>query len=815
MQIFKRAFSATSLLLLFIAGLAGRATAQEKSPVIRGTVQDSAQGKPLPFATVGLYRLNNLEKPVRNVFADNKGRFQFNKADTGQFVLFASNAGFAEKQSAPFTVDKNTDVIEVPVLSLSTASQSLAAVTVSARRPLIEQSDEKLTYNAEADASVEGQTATDVLRKTPFLTVDGDGNVQLNGQSNFRVLLNGKETAMFSRNLKDALQSFPANLIKKVEVITSPSSKYDGEGVGGIINIITKKKVMGYNGSVGVSRNFQLQRTNANMNMNFKYGKFGFTGYYGLGAADGLKFRNASETESFNPIAFYKRTSRGERTINNFFNYGNLELSFDIDSLNTLSAYANLNGGHNRNTSVREFGIIKPDLSDTLLSTYYDNNRFEWPSFNWGMDYIRKFRKPEQELTFKMFHETGTDDGLQESNQFNHDHTRYIINDNSSGNRQSTWQADYIHPLKNNMKVEGGLKAILREASADYQSWLRYNLNDKFRLDNTNSDNFSYHQNVYSAYASFRFAVKKYNFRVGSRVEHTVVNGDFVKSNSKVEQDYTTLLPTAFVSRKFGTVHTLSLSYNKRLSRPFIWDLNPFVNNTDSFNLSFGNPNLAPEIYHAFELAYTAVKGKTNINIRLTETFSRTQITRFYTFDDQSGITTWTSDNIGSSSSTGLSGNLTTNFTSKWRINTNLGLRYDFIKNRKNPDQRNSGFGGWANGNTSYEFNKKFTLSANGNMWLSPVQIQGRFSNNYWYSVGGTYKFMKQKMSLSFNFANWFEKDFTWRNEFRDENFRTVSYTYAPARSLNVSLRWNFGKLTENVSRKRGVSNDDLKGRSE
>ncbi|HYC27415.1 MAG TPA: outer membrane beta-barrel protein, partial [Chitinophagaceae bacterium] len=756
-----------------------------------------------------------LEKPLRTVFTDNKGQFQFTKADTGRFVVFASNAGFAEKQSAPFLVDKDTKVIEVPVLLLAISTESLASVTVSARRPLIEQSDEKLTYNAEADASVEGQTATDVLRKTPFLTVDGDGNVQLNGQSNFKVLLNGKETAMFTRNLKDALQSFPANLIKKVEVITSPSSKYDGEGVGGIINIITKKKVMGYNGSVGISRNLQLQRTNANMNMNFKYGKFGFTGYYGLGTTDGLKFRNASETESFNPIAFYKRSSSGDRTIKNFFNYGNLELSLDIDSLNTLSAYANLNGGSNRNEFIRQFDVIKPDKSDTLRSIYYDNNRFQWPSFNWGMDYIRKFRKPEQELTFKMFHENGTDDGLQESNQFNPDYNRFVVNDNNSGNRQSTWQADYIHPLKNNMKLEVGLKAIMREATANYESRLRYDESHDYQPDTANSDNFSYHQDVYSGYATYRFAIKKYSFRLGSRVERTVVNGDFVKSNSKVQQDYTTFLPTFFVSRKFGATNTLSLSYNKRLSRPYIWDLNPFVNNTDSFNVSFGNPHLAPEIYHAFELAYTAVKGKTNINIRLTETMSNTQITRFYTFDDPTGITTWTSDNIGSSSSTGLSGNITANLTSKWRVNSNLGLRYDFIKNRRNPAQRNSGFGGWANMNTSYEFSKQFNISANGNMWMSPVQIQGRYSNNYWYSVGGTYKVLKQKLSLSFNFANWFEKDFTWRNEFTDANFRTISHTYAPARSLNVSLRWNFGKLTDNVSRKRGVSNDDLRGRSE
>ena len=794
-------FTATSLL------------AQQKAVTIKGIVQDSLKTKPLPFATVGLYKSNNLQKPVRNVFTDSKGRFEFSKVDTGRYVIIASNTGFRENQSTTIEVSGELPVVETMPLALVPAAQNLATVTVSARIPLIEQTDEKLTYNAEADISVAGQNAIDVLRKTPFLSVDGDGNVQLNGQNNFKVLLDGKETAMFTRNLKDALQSFPANLIKKVEVITSPSSKYDGEGVGGIINIITKKKVMGYNGNLSISRN-TLGNSNGNANINFKYGKIGFSGYYGLNFINGLTMRNASETESFNPVAFYKRVSTGERTIKNFYNYGNAELSWDMDSLSTISIYANLNGGNFSNRMQRTFDVISADRTDTARSTFFDNSDFSFPVINWGLDYIRKFKRDaDQELTAKMYNEYNRDNNLSESDQYHPYSSRYIINDNIANNRQTTLQLDYVHPFKNKSKLEAGLKTILRRASANYESRVRYNELEKYEVDSTNSDNFKYDQNVYSFYLTYRFAIKKYNFRIGSRLEQTIVEGDFIKSNTEVRQDYLTLMPSFFVSRKFNKIHTLSLSYNKRLTRPYIWDLNPFINNTDSLNLYFGNPGLDPELYHALEFAYTVFKGKTNINIRLTESFSNTQIARYSSFDDQTGITSWTSDNIGSYYSTGLSGNISFSPSTKWRINSNLGIRYDFVKNTRNPAQKNQGLGGYGSVNTNFDFTKKFSASISGYMGRGPVQLQGRYGYNYNYGLGAQYKFFKNKLTLTVNAYNFFEKEQVWRSYFRDANFQTQQWNYRPARSVNVGLRWTFGKLTENVSRKRGVSNDDLKAR--
>lgn len=191
-------------LCLICCGLAMPAIAQQKQATIKGVVQDSVQNKTLPFATVGLYHVSNQQKPLRNIFTDSKGRFEFTKVDTGQYILFATNSGFEEKSSLPVSVTGDVATIEIPALQLTPASKDLAPVTVSARRPLIEQTEDKLIYNTEADPSNTGQMATDILRKTPFITVDGDGNVQLNGQTNFKVLLNGKETAMFTKNVKGA-----------------------------------------------------------------------------------------------------------------------------------------------------------------------------------------------------------------------------------------------------------------------------------------------------------------------------------------------------------------------------------------------------------------------------------------------------------------------------------------------------------------------------------------------------------------------------------------------------------------------------------
>jgi outer membrane receptor protein involved in Fe transport len=779
---------------------------------ISGSLQDSADKKPVGWATVGLYKSSDTQKPLQNIFSSGKGRFEFAGTDTGNYKVIVTYTGYLEKEIAVRVDTGKTLVLETILLSPAPKSLGNVVVTAVARKPLLEQNDEKMIYNTEADPSVEGLTAIDVFRKTPFLSVDGEDNVQMNGQSNFKVLLNGKETAMFSKNLKEALKSFPANLIKKIEVITNPSSKYDGEGVGGVINIITRKKVMGYNGNAGMSYN-SLDNYNGSINMNVKYGKWGFTGYYGMGGNRRTPDANLyGEIESLNPVAFYKRLSTGNNHGSYFYNYGNVELSWDIDSLNTMSAYADVNGGIGTTITNQRYDVVLPNLIDTVTSFIYNDRGYKYPGLNYGLDYIRKFKgNEEKELSFKVYYENSKDDAYGVGEQYNPGYTRYVLNDNNSINKQLTLQSDFVLPMKKDQKLELGVKAILRKAISDYTSYYRYDIAKEYQTDETNSNYFNYHQDVLSAYTTYRFKWKEISFKIGGRIEHTGVDGNFVKTATRVEQGYYTFLPNVYLSRKFKKIHTLSLSYGKRLRRPYIWDLNPFVYNTDSLNINYGNPDLGPDIIHTIELGYAVFKGNTNINIRLGQNFSNRQIVWYNLFNDVTGVNASTVQNAGIAKATSLSVSLSTKFTKKWSVNINASLRYTFLSNRFRPEQKNEGLSGYFSITSSYQLTKKWTASATLNCYRSDVQLQGHYGQGIYHSFGTNYKLFKDKLTVGLNGSNALQKFNRWSSEFSDDNFYRRDTRKNLLRAINLSLRWNFGKLSENVSRKRGVTNDDIR----
>src|SRR5687767_11594370 len=287
--------------------------AQSTQFKITGTVTDSTK-KPTSYVTISLYKQQQLQAALKTTFTNETGKFQFNKVDTGSYTIIYSHTGFKEVQKDFVVADKDLVLDEV---SLTRAPADLQGVTVTARKPLIEQTDDKIIYNVENDPTAKTETAIDILRKTPFVSVDGDDNVQVNGQSNFKVLLNGRETAMFAQNVKEALKGFPGALITKIEVITTPSAKYDGEGVGGVINIITKKKVAGYNGSLNLYYS-STRWKNINTNLSAKFGKLGISLNYGAGGGNNQKGSTFSQTIPHNPSFFSMRTLQGTRVNSNF-----------------------------------------------------------------------------------------------------------------------------------------------------------------------------------------------------------------------------------------------------------------------------------------------------------------------------------------------------------------------------------------------------------------------------------------------------------------------------------------------------------------
>lgn len=794
--------------LVFILCLSVVFYGQSKKSNLTGVVKDSLK-QPLVFATITLSRVSQPKVSIRNTYSNDKGNFRFNNIDTGNYFVDVNHLGYVTKQEKiKITGELQAEMGEILLMP---KSYSLKEVKVETRKPLIEQENDKVIFNVENDPMAKTETAIDILRKTPFVAVDGDDNVQVNGQTNFMVLLNGKETAMFTRNVKEALRGFPGALITKIEVITSPSAKYDAEGVGGIINIVTRKKTKGYNGSVSVNYN-TIKRYNHSVNFSAKLGKWGFNISHFLNSGGHINGKAIFVTTPHIQSVYKRRTEDGNTTRSNFGTNQNIELAYEADSLNTISIYGGLGKFKGDYTSddihTTEFSSMPP----SLVKAYFQTN-WDYPQHSIGIDFIRKFRnKKEKEFSIRLNNEYGSDESTLLSWMDIVSGQRNVLNTNNNPSNQYTIQSDYILPSKNG-RLETGGKIVLRRTNSDFRSLIKYNPADNYQEVPGNNDYFKYEQDVYSTYGTYSFKVKKINYRFGLRVEHTRVNGDFISSNTKIQQPYTTILPNVLITSKLTKTYTLVISYNKRLQRPYIWNLNPFINNTDSLNISYGNPNLDAQMFHVISLQNRFQKKSTFFGVTLTGRYSGNSIVSYDTFDNIKGITSNTSDNIGKDIQFTLNSTINTKFTPEWNFSLNMNFTYNHIKNKKTPAQVNEGIGGNGNLNTSYIFTKKFSMSGNTGFWRGPVTFQSKRKANVWYSIGVIYKLFKEKMTASISVENFFQKNIESRRTITDAYFSKIETFLWPGRTVRVGLNYNFGKLREGVSKKKGVNNDDLMGK--
>ena len=773
---------------------------------LSGSVSDST--KPLALVTVRLVKKNN-NALLQTTFSKDDGSYQLNRPDTGNYVLSFTHTGFAEKR-IPILISAGQGDIRIDPVQLSRSSGVLKEVTVTSQRPLIEQSDDKIVFNAEDDPATKTETAIDILRRTPFITVDGEDNIKVNGKSNFKVLLNGRETSMFARNVKEALRGFPGALISKIEVITSPSAKYDGEGIGGLINIITKKKVVGYNGTLSSFNRTSDKLSAYSVNGNAKVGKVGLSVFLHSGYSLPVSQYNISTTIPATQSIYTRRTLEGNQRPSQTWSFGNAELSWDIDTLNTISLYTNIDSWSSKTVSDQTITTDFASAASTE-SFYHLNNKSKNPGINIGSDYIKHFKKnKEREFSLRFLSEFGKNDSKLNSFQDNPGTDRYLINNSYAKNNQYTIQADNSIPINKTSKFEGGLKAIMRRASSDFQSLVKYDGSENYKVNPSNTDYFKYTQNVLSLYSMYSLKFKKSTLRLGVRVEYTDVDGNFISANTRVKNSYATLLPNIQLTNRATKVTTLVFGYTKRLQRPYIWDLNPFVFNNDSLNISYGNPDLGPQTVHALNAQVRFAKGNTFAGINIEGSYSGNKILQYSSFDPQTGITKTTSLNIGKEVQSSLNLNFNTKITQKWSVSSNGSFRYATVTNNSNKSQSNSGIGCYFYLSTNYKFNTKFTISSFLGLWRDPQTIQTTYPFTTWHNVAFNYKIFKNKINISLRAVNYFEKNHDYKTITKDQNFYSTNINRQPRRAAVLALTWNFGKLTENVSKKKGVNNDDI-----
>ena len=637
---------------------------------ITGVVVDQTTNEPVSYASVVIKKG---EKQINGTITGDDGTFKIQDVPVDTYEVLISFVGYETITQSVEMTEKNPDV-DMGNINISGGLTELDEVVIEGEKELVETKIDKIVYNAENDVANKGGDASEVLRRAPLLNVDAEGNVSLRGSQNVQILINGKPSTMFASNPGDALKSIPADNIKNVEVITNPSAKYDGEGTAGIVNIITKKSTPeGFSGNVNASVGNLSNR--GVLSINAGRGRFGFS-------SSGSVFYSPEREGSFD--YFRQDVINGDlRTLRE----NGPNFSDRLGFFGTASAYYDFNAYHSLSTSFRlrgfssdrenvvngSFDYPAQGIAQRYQRTTSTDNLFS--GYEWSLDYIYKFPDSkgqelsasykvdgniqDQEYLIRQADTEGSDASLFQDER----------NINDGDNVENTIQLDYVHPFSDKLKLEIGAKSILRDVTSDFAyDTLVLSIND-YNTDQSRSDIFYYNQDVYAGYVSSTIQLgSKYGLIAGVRYERTDISGEFNVQDQPFENDYENWLPSVTLSRKLGKMNTLKAAYSRRIQRPSLRVINPYVQLDNNRSQSFGNPDLEPELTDQYEVSYgTFVKGF-SLNTSL---FYRrvTRIIESYLDINQEGLATTTFQNIGTNDSYGV------NFFTSVSIGKSVTLR--------------------------------------------------------------------------------------------------------------------------------------------
>lgn len=787
---------------------------------ISGVVKDSTNAQAVEFANVALIDPAT-NKPVNGAVADDKGKFTINKVAAGRYIIEVSFIGYGTKRIPVNITDKKKD-IELGNISIASDDKVLKEVVIEGQKNLVEEKVDRTIYNAENDQTSKGGDATDVLRKVPMLSVDLDGNVSMRGSQNIRVLINNKPSTIAANSVADALKQIPADQIKTVEVITSPSAKYDAEGSGGIINIITKKNnLQGL--SLNVDASAGLRGSNLGLSGNYRTGKMGFS-LGGFGRSNYNQpgsFSNDQSTYAFDTLnnkrgALLTSTNQkaDTRLINAFGQY-TLGWDYDIDKKNSLAASVkyglrnNLNWQDNLTTTSSNINLNRLANVNTI-----DNSG----TTDASLTYTRTFDKPQREfsvLALYSFNNRTNDfineriDGVQPPLR------TFQKNNNKSNNEELTLQLDYQTPIGKNSILEFGGKQIRRRVKSDFESFFAFS--DGIYIKDANpllSNALFYNQDVTGGYTSFTTQLAKtVSVKTGARYEHTSIKA-FDQDDKSIDiPDYGTLVPSINISKRFKSGSAVKVAYNRRIQRPSIQFLNPNIQAGNPLNISFGNPRLDPEFTNNYELSYnTFIKG-TSLNI---STFMRNTTGSIQAVRDFRGDTIRTTyQNIGKEDAYGASIFANVN-VGKLSLNGGVDTYYAVLNNNVPDPIYNAKNSGWVYNARlfgSYNLTKGWGFQFFTFYRGRQVQLQGVQGGFYVYSLALRNEFANKKGSVGFGAENFFYPRITIENTQNSPILSQNITNVITNLNFKVTFSYRIGKMSFDAprSRKKSINNDDLK----
>ncbi len=812
----KNLFTLITLLSLATV-LPAQDQSQKGNGKISGTVIDTKTNQPVEFATVALTDASG--KTIDGTIADAKGKFTISKIADGTYSLVISFIGYETITKNDLVIEGKKGDINVGTIKIGEEATQLGEVVVEAQKDLVEERVDRTIYNAENDATTRGGDATDVLKRVPMLSVDLDGNVSMRGSTNIMVLINNKPSTIMANSVADALKQIPSDQIKTVEVITSPSAKYDAEGSAGIINIITKKNTL-EGLTLNIDAGAGYRGSNLGLNGNYRRGKMGFS-LGGFGRANyNIEGAFENDQNTIDGTETYQTIQKANNRSQGLFGNYNLGWDYDINKKNSVTASVRYglrnNNGFQDNLISQSFqnGSTTPLSSSLRNVTTIDQSG----TVDLNFSYIHLFEKPQQEFSVL---------ALYSRNDRNNDFTNSILdfsteeitqrfkNENQGLNEEFTIQADYQTPIGTNQMLEVGAKNIRRKVLSDFAYFTAAGSDGEYVLqENQNlSNQLNYNQDVLASYISYTYSAKSgYSLKTGLRYEYTTINA-FTRTEEDIDiPEYGVLVPSINASKKLKK-GTLKTSYNRRIQRPSIQFLNPNIQASNPFQRTIGNPELDPEYTNNFELGYsTFIKG-TSLNFTGFLRNSNNAIQSLRNVAGDTVVTTYA--NIGKENAYGMSffANIS---VGKLSLNGGGDVYYADLSNNVPDPTQNASNQGWVYSGRlfgSYDLGNRWALQAFSFYRGRRVNLQGYQGGFGIYSLGARREFKNKKGSVGLGLENFLAPSMKIRNETITPTINQSSVTVLNNFSFRVNVSYRIGKMSfeQQRRRSRSINNDDMK----
>lgn len=707
-------------------------------------------------------------------------------------------------------------------------SLELQGVEVVKQKSLVKSDIDKITYDIENDPDSKTNSVIEMLRKIPMVTVDGEDNIQVNGSSSFKIYVNNKPNQMMSNNPKEILKSMPANSIKKIEVITNPGPKYDAEGVGGVLNIITHGQgIEGYTATFNGTVN--NHGAGGGVYATTKSGKLTVSGRYNYSYRNTPTSYSGSSrktvgniTESSSDLEF-ESSSKGH----GYSHSGTIDASYEIDTLRLITATFDIYGSGNHSNNESSTMATSPLTSAPLYSyNRYGRSKSNYSYIEGGIDYQRSFSVEDRLLTLSYRIESDPDKSdsyltyqdLQAADGWE-TFIQKMKDQRNNGNEhttEQTFQVDYTTPFAEHHNIETGLKYILRNNTSNDD---RY---EEDIFDTDHSSHYKHRHDIFAAYFGYSLKLNKLSGRLGMRYEHTLQDVEYKLGRGEdFTKHFNDFVPSASIGYKLTKMSNLRLDYNMRIYRPGIWYLNPYLDDSNPTSISQGNSLLDSEKSHSFSLNYSNFTSKFNINLALRYGFTRNSIedvimlipdTQIPGLKNPTGkdVTYSTYENIGHSEGASFNTYINWNATKRTRIYINSTLYYTDMDN--GGTLHNHGWYLYAYGGAQHSLPKDWRISANFFGITPRVTLQGRGSSYNNYSLSIQKSMLKKRLNITISASNFLKKYKCYKSSVKDLYFIQDHWSKGVSQTFTLNISYRIGDLKASVKKtERSISNDDVK----